>query len=92
MVAIGHVLRQLEYELQPETHHMSFHAGLVASVPDAPGSLPNPDEKLQRAFRPGSVWSFWGSDNDGNPVRCIDTAPNLFLWNRYGGEGAGGSP
>ena len=41
---------------------ISFYAGFLGGVPDGPGCTPNPDEKLQDAYRPGSVWSFWGGD------------------------------
>ena len=75
----------------PKPNNLSFYAGFVASVPDGAGFLPNPDEKLQEAFRPGSVWTFWGSDKDGTPVRFTDVAPNLFIKNDYGGEGSSGT-
>jgi hypothetical protein len=75
----------------PKPNNISFYAGFVAFVPDGPGFLPNPDEKIQDAFRPGSVWTFWGSDRDGTPVRFTDVAPNLFIKNDYGGEGSSGT-
>lgn len=71
----------------PKPNNLSFYAGFTSTVPDGPGSMPNPDEKLQSAFQPGSVWSFWGGNKAGTPVRFIDAAPNLFLKNIYGGEG-----
>ncbi len=71
----------------PKPNNVTFYAGFTATVPDAAGSLPNPDENLQRAFQPGSVWSFWGGDATGAPVKFIESAPNLFLKNIYGGEG-----
>jgi hypothetical protein len=70
---------------------ISFYAGFLGTLPDGPGGTPNPDEKLQQAFRPGSVWSFWGGDKDGNPVRFVDVAPNLCFKNAYGGEGCNAS-
>jgi len=70
---------------------ISFYAGFLGGLPDGPGCMPNPDEKLQDAFRPGSVWSFWGGDKDGNPVRFVDVAPNLCFKNAYGGEGCNAS-
>ena len=75
----------------PKPNNITFYAGFVAAVPDGEGCLPNPDEKLQEAFRPGSVWTFWGSDPAGTPVRFTDVAPNLFIKNDYGGEGSSGT-
>ena len=75
----------------PKPNNISFYAGFVAYVPDGPGFLPNPDAKIQESFRPGSVWTFWGSDKDGTPVRFTDVAPNLFIKNDYGGEGSSGT-
>ena len=75
----------------PKPNNISFYAGFTAYVPDGPGSTPNPDEKLQASFRPGSVWTFWGSDKQGNPVRFTDVAPNLFIKNDYGAEGSSGT-
>ena len=75
----------------PRPNNGSFYAGFLGSVPDGPGFTPNPDEKLQAAFRPGSVWSFWGSGGDGTPVRFTDVAPNLYIKNDYGGEGCSGT-
>lgn len=66
---------------------ISFYAGFLDGVPDGPGATPNPEQKLHDAFRPGSVWSFWGGDKGGHPVRFIDCAPNLGFKNNYGGEG-----
>ena len=70
---------------------MSFYGGFLAMAPDAPGGKPNLDPKIQDGFRPGSVWSFWGGSPDGRPVEFIESAPNLFLKNVYGAEGASGS-
>jgi len=70
---------------------ISFYAGFLGGLADGPGHTPNPDETLQNAFRPGSVWSFWGGDEDGNPVRFVNVAPNLAFKNEYGGEGCNAS-
>ena len=75
----------------PKPNNITFYAGFVSTVPDGEGFLPNPDMKLQEAFRPGSVWTFWGSDAAGTPVRFTDVAPNLFIKNDYGGEGSSGT-
>jgi len=70
---------------------ISFYAGFTSFLADGPGCTPNPDARLQDAFRPGSVWSFWGGDKEGNPVRFVDVAPNLCFKNAYGGEGCNAS-
>ena len=75
----------------PKPNNISFYAGFVAYVPDGPGCLPNPDQRMQTSFRPGSVWTFWGADKEGTPVRFTDVAPNLFIKNDYGGEGSSGT-
>jgi len=75
----------------PKPNNLSFYAGFVAYVPDGPGFIPNPDERIQESFRPGSVWTFWGADKEGTPVRFTDVASNLFIKNDYGGEGSSGT-
>ncbi len=75
----------------PKPNNITFYAGFVASLSDGPDSHPNPNEQLQSSFRPGSVWTFWGADKDGAPVRFTDVAPNLFIKNNYGGEGSSGT-
>ena len=63
----------------------------MSSLADGPGQKPNSDEASQNSFRPNSVWTFWGSDAVGTPVRFTDVAPNLFIRNDYGGEGSSGT-
>jgi hypothetical protein len=75
----------------PKPNNLSFYAGFVSYVPDGPGETPNPDPVIQASFRPGSVWTFWGSGPDGTPVRFTDVAPNLYIKNDYGGEGSSGT-
>ena len=75
----------------PKPNNLSFYAGFTSFLPDGPGQAPNPDAARQSSFRPGSVWTFWGSDAAGTPVRFIDVAPNLFIKNDYGGEGSSGT-
>lgn len=75
----------------PKPNNLSFYAGFTSYVPDGPGQTPNPDAARQNSFRPGSVWTFWGSDGAGTPVRFTDVAPNLFIKNDYGGEGSSGT-
>lgn len=65
----------------PKPNNISFYVGFVAYLPDKPSFLPNPDDRLQSSFRPGSVWTFWGRDKDGTSVRFADFAPNLFIKN-----------
>ncbi len=62
--------------------------GTIAAV--GPKHLPNYDPEIQDAFRPGSVWSFWGGNKKGEPVRVMATS--RFNYPRqYVGEGASGS-
>jgi beta-1,2-mannosidase len=75
----------------PKPNNLSFYAGFTAYLPDGPGQTPNPGATRQDSFRPGSVWTFWGSDAAGTPVRFTDVAPNLFIKNDYGGEGSSGT-
>ena len=75
----------------PKPNNLSFYAGFTSFLTDGPGQTPNPDAASQSSFRPGSVWTFWGSDAAGTPVRFVDVAPNLFIKNDYGGEGSSGT-
>jgi hypothetical protein len=75
----------------PKPNNLSFYAGFTSYVPDGPGQTPNPEAARQDSFRPGSVWTFWGGDAAGTPVRFTDVAPNLFIKNDYGGEGSSGT-
>jgi hypothetical protein len=53
----------------PKPNNLSFYAGFTSFLEDGPGQTPNPEATRQDAFRPGSVWTFWGSDTTGTPVR-----------------------
>ena len=75
----------------PKPNNISFYAGFTSFLADGENQMPNPDENQQEAFRPGSVWTFWGSDDRGTPVRFLDVAPNLYIKNDYGGEGSSGT-
>ncbi len=75
----------------PQPNNVHIYAGFTAKVPDGPDARPNPDARIMEAFRPGTVWSFWGGNKDGTPVRFLDCAPNLFIKNEYGGEGNSGT-
>lgn len=56
----------------------------------SPNHRPNLDAEIQAGARPGSVWSFWGSNKEGEPVRVV--ASSEFTYPRqYIGEGASGS-
>lgn len=75
----------------PKPNNLSFYAGFTSYLADGPGQKPNPNTQFQDAFRPGSVWTFWGSNAEGTPVRFLDVAPNLYIKNDYGGEGSSGT-
>lgn len=75
----------------PKPNNLSFYAGFTSYLPDGPDQTPNPDPILQDSFRPGSVWSFWGSNDAGTPARFMDVAPYLYIKNNYGGEGSSGT-
>ncbi len=75
----------------PKPNNLSFYAGFTSWLADGEGARPNPDAALQQSFRPGSVWTFWGSDAVRGPVRFTDSAPNLYIRNDYGGEGSSGT-
>ena len=75
----------------PKPNNLSFYAGFTSYLADGKDQTPHPDASMQDAFRPGSVWTFWGSDTIGTPVRFVDVAPNLFIKNDYGGEGSSGT-
>jgi len=75
----------------PKPNNLSFYAGFTSFLKDGEDQKPNPNQDLQDAFRPGSVWTFWGSDQQGTPVRFVDVAPNLYIKNDYGGEGSSGT-
>ena len=45
---------------------------------------------IQASFRPGSVWSFWGSNKEGEPVRVVASSEYTYP-RQYIGEGASGS-
>ncbi len=63
-------------------------AGSVETVGD--DHRPNLDPEVQSAFRPGSVWSFWGSNDDGEPVRVVSASEHTYAY-QYIGEGASGA-
>ncbi len=71
--------------------HFSGYGGFsfgIESLP--PDHRPNLNPRIQDAFRPGSVWSFWGADKKGEPVRVVMSS--RFNYPRqYIGEGASGA-
>jgi len=70
---------------------VSAYGGFAGSLPTLePDHRPNLDNAVQDAFRPGSVWSFWGSNEQGEPVRAVEASPYTFAY-QYIGEGASGA-
>jgi hypothetical protein len=63
-------------------------AGSLESL--EPDHRPNLDPQVQADFRPGSVWSFWGSNKEGEPVRVAACSQYTYP-RQYIGEGASGS-
>ena len=76
----------------PENGVISGYGGMAGSVSTLePDHRPNYDDEVQSACRPGSVWSFWGGNKEGEPVRIIGTSRFNYP-SQYGGEGASASP
>ena len=70
---------------------VSAYGGFAGSLATLePDHRPNMDPEVQDAFRPGSIWSFWGSDAAGEPVRAVEASPYTFAY-QYIGEGASGA-
>jgi len=70
---------------------VSAYGGFAGSVPTLePDHRPSMDAKVQAAFRPGSIWSFWGSNDEGEPVRVVAASRYTFAY-QYIGEGASGA-
>ncbi|MDB4749411.1 PA14 domain-containing protein [Rubripirellula sp.] len=63
-------------------------AGSVATI--GKDHRPNLADDVQDSFRPGSIWSFWGSNADGEPVR-VEAASQYTYAYQYIGEGASGA-
>lgn len=69
----------------------SGYGGFTMGVAALPSDFaPNRDPEVQAAWRPGSVWSFWGSTAEGEPVRVIESSRYTYP-RQYVGEGASGS-
>jgi hypothetical protein len=64
-----------------------FTGGVSVLKPD---HRPNLDPEVQAAYRPGSVWSFWGASKEGEPVRVAASSEYTYP-RQYIGEGASGS-
>ena len=64
-----------------------FTGGVGTLEPD---HRPDFDPEVQAAFRAGSVWSFWGSNKEGEPVRVVASSEYAYP-RQYVGEGASGS-
>ncbi len=77
------------YHLLPG--RISGYGGFAASVEAVgPKHLPNLDPEVQGAYRPSSVWSFWGGNSKGEPVR-VEATSRFNYPKQYIGEGASGS-
>ncbi len=67
------------------------YGGFANGIPSiAPDHRPNLDPAVQAAFHPGSVWSFWGGNKDGEPVRVVASSEYTYP-KQYVVEGASGS-
>lgn len=64
-----------------------FTMGVTSQAAD---HAPNFDPETQAAFRPGAVWSFWGSNAKGEPARVVATSEFNYP-RQYIGEGASGA-
>ena len=70
---------------------ISFYGGYTGGPPSLePDFYPNLDKEVQDAYRPGSVWSFWGHNKEGEPVRAIACSEYNYPA-QYIGEGASGA-
>ncbi len=70
---------------------VSAYGGFAGSVETIGNDhRPNHDAEVQASFRPGSVWSFWGSNAEGEPVRVVTASEHTFAY-QYIGEGASGA-
>ena len=67
------------------------YGGFANGIPSiAPDHRPNLDPAVQAAFHPGSVWSFWGGNKEGEPVRVVASSEYTYP-KQYVVEGASGS-
>jgi hypothetical protein len=67
------------------------YGGFANGIPSVPPDhKPNMDPAVQAAFHPGSVWSFWGGNKDGEPVRVVASSEYTYP-QQYIVEGASGS-
>ncbi len=67
------------------------YGGFANGIPSVPPDhKPNMDPAVQAAFHPGSVWSFWGSNKEGEPVRVVASSEYTYP-RQYIVEGASGS-
>jgi len=70
---------------------ISFYGGFSDGPPSVePDFYPNLDKDVQDAFRPASVWSFWGHNKEGEPTRVIACSQYNYPA-QYVGEGASGA-
>jgi len=67
------------------------YGGFANGIPSVgPDHRPNFDPAVQAAFHPGSVWSFWGGNKDGEPVRVAASSEYTYP-RQYVNEGASGA-
>ncbi|AQT69176.1 putative protein related to plant photosystem II stability/assembly factor [Anaerohalosphaera lusitana] len=72
-------------------HGIGGYGGFTGGVPTVgPDHLPDFDPQVQSAFRPSSVWSFWGGNEKGEPVR-VEATSQFNYPRQYVGEGASGA-
>ena len=74
--------------LPPGVSAYGGFAGSVATI--GTDHRPNLAADVQDSFRPGSVWSFWGSNAGGEPVRVEAASQHTYAY-QYIGEGASGA-
>ncbi len=71
--------------------YVSGYGGFTGTLETVgPQHLPNDDPDAQDAFRPGSVWSFWGKNEQGEPVH-VEATSRFNYPRQYVGEGASGA-
>ncbi len=71
--------------------YVSGYGGFTGTLETiGPRHLPNDDPAAQDAFRPGSVWSFWGKNEQGEPVH-VEATSRFNYPRQYVGEGASGA-
>lgn len=79
------------WNFKTKPNGLGGYGGFTAGIPSLdPDHRPNLDPEIQAAFRPASVWSFWGSNTDGEPCRVVASSEYTYP-RQYVNEGASGS-